>query len=164
MHLYMHNIIVTTILCTHEWCTCSGMEIRSPLMSVRTLLSSMTEFMDSIHRVSTGPSNTIHFSSGRSSVARRANTVYITQSEVNHTYMYVCTCNNHYWSTCQNAGWKYQWLTYVCSIHHPFVDLNVHRVFMAALVFTNQPRTLTALSLVQGSTKLYWMLGLRVKG
>lgn len=44
------------------------MEILSPLMSVRTLLSSMTEFMLSIHRVSTGPSNTIHFSSGVSSL------------------------------------------------------------------------------------------------
>ena len=43
------------------------MAIRSPLMSVRILLSSMTEFMDSIHSVSTGPSNTIHFRSGFSS-------------------------------------------------------------------------------------------------
>ena len=36
-------------------------------MSVSTLLSSMTEFIDSIHSVSTGASNRIHFSSGRSS-------------------------------------------------------------------------------------------------
>lgn len=48
-------------------CTCSGMAILSPLISVRTLLSSITEFMLSIHKVSTGPSNTIHFSSGFSS-------------------------------------------------------------------------------------------------
>lgn len=47
--------------------TCSGIEILSPLMSVSTLLSSITEFMLSIHSVSTGPSNTIHFSSGVSS-------------------------------------------------------------------------------------------------
>ena len=50
------------------WClTWSGMAIRSPLISVSTLLSSMTEFIDSIHSVSTGASNRIHFSSGRSS-------------------------------------------------------------------------------------------------
>ena len=50
------------------WClTWSGMAIRSPLISVSTLLSSMTEFIDSIHSVSTGASNKIHFSSGRSS-------------------------------------------------------------------------------------------------
>src|SRR4051794_9777623 len=36
--------------------------ILSPLMSVRILLSSITLFMLSIHRASTGPSNTIHFS------------------------------------------------------------------------------------------------------
>ena len=47
--------------------TWSGIEILSPLISVRTLLSSMTEFMDSIQRVSTGPSSKIHFSSGFSS-------------------------------------------------------------------------------------------------
>lgn len=41
--------------------------IRSPLISVRILLSSMTEFMDSIHIASMGPSNKIHFSAGRSS-------------------------------------------------------------------------------------------------
>jgi hypothetical protein len=40
----------------------SGM--RSPLMSVRILLSSITEFMLSIHIASTGPSNMIQFSSG----------------------------------------------------------------------------------------------------
>ena len=47
--------------------TCSGIEIRSPLMRVRILLSSITEFMLSIHTASTGPSNMIHFSSGFSS-------------------------------------------------------------------------------------------------
>jgi len=44
------------------------MAIRSPLMRVSTLLSSITEFILSIQRVSTGPSNVIHFSSGFSSV------------------------------------------------------------------------------------------------
>jgi hypothetical protein len=43
----------------------SGM--RSPLIRVRILLSSMTEFMLSIHIASIGPSNKIHFSAGRSS-------------------------------------------------------------------------------------------------
>ena len=52
--------------------TCSGMAMRSPLMSVSTLLSSITEFIDSIHSVSTGASNKIHLSSGRSSAARTA--------------------------------------------------------------------------------------------
>ena len=47
--------------------TWSGIAIRSPLIRVRTLLSSITEFIDSIHKVSTGASNKIHFSSGRSS-------------------------------------------------------------------------------------------------
>ena len=47
--------------------TCSGIDIRSPLINVRILLSSITEFMLSIHNVSTGPSNIIHFSSGFSS-------------------------------------------------------------------------------------------------
>lgn len=47
--------------------TCSGIEIRSPLIKVSTLLSSITEFIDSIHSVSTGPSNTSHFWSGFSS-------------------------------------------------------------------------------------------------
>ena len=47
--------------------TWSGMAIRSPLIRVSTLLSSITEFMDSIHNVSTGASNRIHFSSGLSS-------------------------------------------------------------------------------------------------
>ena len=44
------------------------MEIRSPLSSVSSLLSSSSVFMLSIHRVSTGPSNRIHFWSGLSSL------------------------------------------------------------------------------------------------
>lgn len=44
------------------------MEILSPLSKVRSLLSSSRVFMDSIHRVSTGPSNSIHFWSGVSSL------------------------------------------------------------------------------------------------
>ena len=64
---------IPTILCGNlkVYNTCSGMEIRSPLMRVSTLLSSITEFMDSIQRVSTGASNTSHFSSGFSSAERR---------------------------------------------------------------------------------------------
>lgn len=58
--------IYVSVLCLSVL-TRSGIEILSPFMSVSTLLSSITEFMLSIHRVSTGPSNTIHFSSGFSS-------------------------------------------------------------------------------------------------
>mmetsp|Transcript_31233 Transcript_31233/g.75410 ORF Transcript_31233/g.75410 Transcript_31233/m.75410 type:complete len:230 (-) Transcript_31233:1446-2135(-) len=47
--------------------TMGGIEMRSPLMSVRSLLSSRTVFIDSIHRVSTGPSIRIHLRSGFSS-------------------------------------------------------------------------------------------------
>mmetsp|Transcript_13821 Transcript_13821/g.40581 ORF Transcript_13821/g.40581 Transcript_13821/m.40581 type:complete len:205 (+) Transcript_13821:6572-7186(+) len=47
--------------------TCAGIAMRSPLMSVRSLLSSRTVFIDSIHSVSTGPSISSHFSSGLSS-------------------------------------------------------------------------------------------------
>mmetsp|Transcript_17795 Transcript_17795/g.60097 ORF Transcript_17795/g.60097 Transcript_17795/m.60097 type:complete len:253 (+) Transcript_17795:1621-2379(+) len=48
-------------------CGVSGM--RSPLMSVKILLSSMTEFIDSIHMASTGPSKRIHASPGLSDSA-----------------------------------------------------------------------------------------------
>lgn len=67
-----------------ESVTCSGMEILSPFISVRTLLSSMTEFILSIQRVSTGPSNTIHFSSGLSS-KKRENKVYGVE-QISHKY------------------------------------------------------------------------------
>eukprot|EP00962_Isochrysis_galbana_P028268 scaffold8907_cov105-Isochrysis_galbana.AAC.5 len=43
------------------------MAMRSPLIRVSNLLSSSTVFIDSIHRVSTGPSISSHFSSGFSS-------------------------------------------------------------------------------------------------
>lgn len=57
--------------------TCSGILIRSPLIRVNTLLSSMTEFIDSIHNVSTGASNKIHFSSDFSSDKEYDNFVMI---------------------------------------------------------------------------------------
>lgn len=38
--------------------------MRSPLANVNSLLSSMTEFMFSIHRASTSPSNNIYFLAG----------------------------------------------------------------------------------------------------
>ena len=47
--------------------TCAGMEIRSPLRSVSSLLSSSSVFIDSIHSVSTGPSKSTHFWSSPSS-------------------------------------------------------------------------------------------------
>ena len=47
--------------------TCGGIAIRSPLISVSSLLSSSTVFIDSIQSVSTGPSSSSHFSSGFSS-------------------------------------------------------------------------------------------------
>ena len=43
--------------------TCDGIAMRSPLISVSSLLSSSTVFIDSIHSVSTGPSSSSHFSS-----------------------------------------------------------------------------------------------------
>ncbi|CAF4645112.1 unnamed protein product, partial [Rotaria magnacalcarata] len=43
--------------------TCGGIDIRSPLANVKSLLSSINEFIDSIHDVSTGASNKINFSS-----------------------------------------------------------------------------------------------------
>ena len=48
--------------------TCAGMLMRSPLSSVSSLLSSSSVFMLSIHSVSTGPSNRIHFWSSPSSL------------------------------------------------------------------------------------------------
>lgn len=46
-------------------------------MSVKILLSSITEFIDSIHNVSTGPSNMIHFSSDFSSKIKLGETKII---------------------------------------------------------------------------------------
>ena len=42
--------------------------MRSPFKSVRSLLSSSSVFMDSIQSVSTGPSNSVHFCVGDSSM------------------------------------------------------------------------------------------------
>lgn len=74
--VYMDALLILSVVvteCRLLRLTCSGMEILSPLMSVSTLLSSITEFMLSIHRVSTGPSNMIHFSSGVSSLVENNN-------------------------------------------------------------------------------------------
>ena len=48
--------------------TCDGMDIRSPLAKVSSLLSSIKEFIDSIHDVSTGASKRINLTSGFSSI------------------------------------------------------------------------------------------------
>ena len=80
------------------------MEIRSPLMRVRTLLSSSTEFMDSIHSVSTGASNTSHFSSGFSSVGREGvcggdESIGTSRGYLLHTH----TCTGHPHDTGEHA-------------------------------------------------------------
>ena len=72
--------LVVAGLATDRSCTSksrlivSFMPMRSPLMSVSVLLSSMTVFMLSIQSVSTGPSSSSHFSSGLSSRAKPRNT------------------------------------------------------------------------------------------
>ena len=48
--------------------TCGGIDILSPDNSVKSLLSSKSVFIDSIHSVSTGPSNRIHLKSLDSSL------------------------------------------------------------------------------------------------
>jgi hypothetical protein len=47
--------------------TCDDIDIRSPLANVNNLLSSIKEFIDSIHDVSIGESKTINFLSDFSS-------------------------------------------------------------------------------------------------
>ena len=66
--------------------TCGGIAMRSPLMSVSSLLSSSTVFIDSIQSVSTGPSSSSHFSSGRSS----AQTSRITLARTPSVHSKVC--------------------------------------------------------------------------
>ena len=82
--------------------TCSGMAILSPLMSVSTLLSSITEFILSIHKVSTGPSNVIHFSSGFSSIRVKKNHNYRQQGpkmacSILQVKLAVEFLNTYYW-------------------------------------------------------------------
>lgn len=79
--------------------TCSGMEIRSPLIRVSTLLSSMTEFMDSIHRVSTGASNSNHFWSGFSS----AQVCLMTEERTPSVHSLVLRSNSPYSSPRESA-------------------------------------------------------------
>lgn len=60
---------------------CGVSAIRSPLISVRTLLSSRTVFIDSIQSVSTGPSRTTHFSFVFSLLQQRRRTAAMIPSD-----------------------------------------------------------------------------------
>ena len=63
--------------------------IISPLIRHNFLLSSSTVFIDSIHRVSMGPSNTTHF---RSSFWAEANSLYVCMCVCECVWECVCVC------------------------------------------------------------------------
>ena len=79
--------------------TLSGIEIRSPLIKVKILLSSITEFIDSIHKVSTGPSKTSHLLSPLSS----AQTFLITDDKTPSVHSLVARSNSPYNSPKETA-------------------------------------------------------------
>mmetsp|Transcript_5801 Transcript_5801/g.17737 ORF Transcript_5801/g.17737 Transcript_5801/m.17737 type:complete len:318 (-) Transcript_5801:1272-2225(-) len=80
--------------------TCGGIAMRSPDSRVSSLLSSSVVFIDSIHSVSTGPSNRIHFWSGDSSL----HTVRIMRASTPSCHSCVAESKQPYSSSLDSAS------------------------------------------------------------
>ena len=109
--------------------TCAGMEMRSPLSSVSSLLSSSSVFMLSIHSVSTGPSNRIHFWSGLSSL----HTVRMMRARIQSCQSCVASSKEPYSSLLDRAR-GLMTCTWTCSSQHKHLVQWVKKGFTPGLV------------------------------